>query len=91
VPRKWHLYFKINMPKSFFTELEQTQIVDAIKEAELNTSGEIRFHIEALCSVDPYVRAREVFEELGMQNTELKNAVLFYMAYQDKKLDDILL
>jgi uncharacterized membrane protein len=70
---------------TFFTQTEQQDIVEAIKVAELNTSGEIRVHIEARCKGDAYKRAKEVFEHLGMHATELKNGVLFYLAYQDKK------
>ncbi len=73
------------MSKTFFSETEQQQIVEAIRLAELNTSGEIRLHIEPKCKLDPYVRAKEIFEQLGMDATELKNGVLFYLAYKDKK------
>lgn len=73
------------MAKHFFTETEQQQIIEAIKQAELNTSGEIRLHIEPKCDDDPYDRAQKVFESLGMHATELKNGVLFYLAYQSKK------
>jgi uncharacterized membrane protein len=73
------------MAKNFFSEREQQQIVEAIKQAELNTSGEIRVHVEPTCDGDAYERAKTVFESLGMHATELKNAVLFYVAYQSKK------
>lgn len=73
------------MSKTFFSETEQQQIVEAIKQAELNTSGEIRVHIEPTCDGDAYDRAKVVFESLGMHATELKNAVLFYVAYESKK------
>jgi len=73
------------MSKTFFTEAEQQQIVEAIKHAEFNTSGEIRVHIEPKCDGDAYERAKVVFESLGMDATELKNGVLFYVAYKDKK------
>jgi uncharacterized membrane protein len=73
------------MSKNFFTDTEQQQIVEAIKQAELNTSGEIRVHVEPTCDEDPYQRAMKVFERLGMHATELKNGVLFYLAYQSKK------
>lgn len=73
------------MAKTFFTETEQQQIVEAIRQAELNTSGEIRLHVEARCKGDAYQRAKSVFEGLGMHKTALKNGVLFYLAYQDKK------
>ena len=73
------------MSSTFFTEKEQLQIVETIKAAELNTSGEIRLHIEPYCKDDVYDRATEVFEKLGMHVTKLKNGVLFYLAYEDKK------
>lgn len=73
------------MAKTFLTSEDQEQIVEAIRLAELNTSGEIRVHVEANCSGDAYARAKIVFEELGMHATELKNGVLFYLAYADKK------
>ena len=73
------------MAKTFFTDTDQQQIVEAIGLAELNTSGEIRVHIEAKCATEVYDMAKQVFEELGMHATELKNGVLFYLAYNDKK------
>jgi uncharacterized membrane protein len=73
------------MSKNFFSEAEQQEIVEAIKQAELNTSGEIRVHIEPSCDGDAYDRAKTVFESLGMHATELKNGVLFYVAYKSKK------
>ena len=73
------------MSKTFFTGTEQTQIIESIRLAELNTSGEIRLHIEAHCEGEPYTRAKIVFEELGMHATEQKNGVLFYLAYTDHK------
>lgn len=73
------------MSQTFFSDQQQEQIVEAIKQAELNTSGEIRVHLEAKCKDDAYKRAQEIFEKLGMHATELKNGVLFYVAYKDKK------
>lgn len=73
------------MSEQFFSKADQDKIVLAIKNAELNTSGEIRVHLEPNCSNDPVTRAKEVFEELKMHETELKNGVLFYLAYLDKK------
>lgn len=70
----------------FFNNEQQQQIIQSIEEAELNTSGEIRLHVENHCKIDPVKRAVEVFEKLGMQNTKLKNGVLFYVALKDKKL-----
>ena len=73
------------MSKTFFTSQEKDQIIESIRMAELNTSGEIRLHIEANCEGDAYERAKVVFEQLGMHATEQKNGVLFYLAYANQK------
>ena len=67
----------------FLTEDEQAQVIDAIKTAEMQTSGEIRVHIEAHHDYEPLVRAQQLFGELGMHTTELKNGVLIYVATTD--------
>ncbi|MDK2841619.1 MAG: hypothetical protein PWQ17_1124 [Anaerophaga sp.] len=72
----------INM---MFTEEQKAEIVNAIKEAELNTSGEIRVHIEKNCAEDVLDRAAFIFEKLKMHKTKLRNGVLFYLAVQDRK------
>lgn len=68
-----------------FTKTEEQKIVDAIKAAEKNTSGEIRVHIEKRCKKDPYAEAVEVFERLGMTETEQRNGVLILVALEDHK------
>lgn len=68
-----------------FNKMEEQLILSAIKEAEKNTSGEIRLHVEQHCtSKDTYERAIEVFEKLEMTATEERNGVLIYMAIADK-------
>ena len=57
----------------------------AIKEAELNTSGEIRLHIENKLEGTLFSRTYEVFRSLDMDKTELQNGVLFYVALTSKK------
>ncbi len=59
------------------------QIVSAIREAEKNTSGEIRVHAEFHCKVEPMQRAIEVFNELEMHKTAARNGVLIYVAITD--------
>lgn len=70
------------MPKieDFFSANEEQQVVDAIKIAETNTSGEIRVHIEKSTDKDAMKRATEVFYQLKMNETQLQNGVLFYVA-----------
>ena len=70
--------------EEFFSKSEEEQIVAAIKAAEKNTSGEIRVHIEASSKgKDPLERAVQVFQELEMHQTEARNGVIFYLAYED--------
>jgi len=69
-----------------FNEPEQKRIIEAIKAAETNTSGEIRVHVEHHCPhADVLTRAQEVFAHLNMHRTELQNGVLFYVAVTDRK------
>lgn len=72
-------------PDKFFSKQEQADIKSAIKEAELNTSGEIRVHIETKLKGDPLDRAAYLFERMGMHKTEERNGVLFYLAVESKK------
>jgi uncharacterized membrane protein len=73
------------MLKDFFTAEEQLAIVNAIKEAETNTSGEVRVHIDKTCKEDVLDRAAYWFAKLDMHKTELRNGVLFYLATADHK------
>lgn len=70
--------------EDFLTTEEEQEIVAAICVAEKNTSGEIRVHLEKTTKLDPYDRALEVFNELKMDETQLKNGVLIYLAIADK-------
>ena len=70
--------------EDFLTKVEEQEIVEAIRMAEKNTSGEIRVHIEKTTSMDAFDRAMEVFHELNMDETELKNGVLIYLAVEDR-------
>ena len=72
-------------PVDHFTKEQQKQIVEAIKQAEYNTSGEIRVHIEEKCKKDVLDRAVDVFAMLKMHKTELRNGVLFYLSIEDHK------
>jgi uncharacterized membrane protein len=73
------------MTQDRFSQQEREQILAAIREAELNTSGEIKVHIEKTCKKDVMDRAAKVFATLGMHKTELRNGVLFYIAFADRK------
>ncbi|MGI4821876.1 MAG: TPM domain-containing protein [Janthinobacterium lividum] len=68
------------------TPAQEEALVAAIQQAELRTSGEIRLHIEEKCPTpEPLDRAAQVFAELKMHQTKLRNGVLFYMAWQSRQ------
>lgn len=69
----------------FLTDKQEQSIIKAIAEAENKTSGEIRVHIEHKSNRDPLERAARIFHELGMDETELQNGVLIYIATEDHK------
>ncbi|MDA3953291.1 MAG: TPM domain-containing protein [Bacteroidales bacterium] len=69
----------------FFNEEQKKLITDAVTEAELNTSGEIRVHIESDCKEVVLDRAAFIFEKLEIHKTELRNGVLFYLSISDNK------
>ncbi|SNY92977.1 TPM domain-containing protein [Flagellimonas pacifica] len=71
--------------EEFLTADEEQEIVNAILEAEKNTSGEIRVHIEATAKMDHFSRAQQIFHFLKMGNTKDENGVLLYVAVEDKK------
>lgn len=73
-----------NNVEAFLTASEEQEIIEAIRKAELKTSGEIRVHLEKTSKGDATNRALEVFHFLKMDNTKLQNGVLIYVAVEDK-------
>ncbi len=69
----------------FFTEHEGRLIIDSIRSAELNTSGEIRVHLEADCKGNILAEAEKTFYSLDMDSTQNKNGVLFFLAPERKE------
>lgn len=69
----------------FLSSSQEQLIIDAIATAEHKTSGEIKVHVESTCNIDPLLRAQQVFESLKLQETEKRNAVLVYVAFESKR------
>lgn len=79
--------FSLFRKKDFFSEEEKQQIIEAVRNAERMTSGEVRVFVENRCSyMDAIDRAKEIFAELKMYETNDRNAVLVYVALKDKQL-----
>lgn len=69
--------------KKYLSDAEQEKAVACIQAAEKNTTGELRVFIEGKCEyVDAIDRAKELFGELGMAETERRNGVLIYIAVE---------
>jgi len=73
----------------FFTKEQKEDIHQAILNAELDTSGEIKIHIENNCPGDVLDRSALLFEKLGMKKTQLRNGVLIYLALNHRKFSII--
>ena len=71
--------------EKLFSKEQQQEIVAAIQQSELQTSGEIRLFIENKCKDDVLDRAAFIFEKLEMHKTDLRNGVLFYLAIDHRK------
>ncbi len=71
-------------PTDFLSADDERAIVEAIQQAEKDTSGEIRVHIENTSEKPPLERAQEVFQFLGMHGTMARNGVLFYVGVKDR-------
>ena len=66
--------------REFLTKLEHDRIIEAIREAESKTSGEIRVLIQrGKLKSDPLVAAQRKFHRLGMHKTRERNAVLIFV------------
>ena len=60
-------------------------ILNAVREAERNTSGEIRVHLEYNAREPVYGHAQKVFQRIGMTKTAQRNGVLIFLATRNKK------
>ena len=69
-----------------FSQNDKNRILEAIQDAEKQTSGEIRVHADSKCSGDPIQTAISHFERLKMHETKDRNGVLIYIATRDRKL-----
>ena len=64
---------------------DQRRVVDAIGDAEKQTSGEIRVHLTPKCGDDVMKDAIKTFNRLKMYKTRHRNGVLIFMAFESRK------
>jgi len=72
-------------PRNFFSSREKSHIIKCIKEAEKETSGEIRVHIVKKVKGDILHDASRTFERIGMTKTHLRNGVLIFFSIKNRK------
>jgi uncharacterized membrane protein len=80
--------------RAHFTDAVDATIESAIRAAESRTSGEIRFAIETSldlpelwAGLSARERALEVFSQLRVWDTELRNGVLIYVLMADRNVE----
>ena len=74
----------MSITEDFLSTFDEQEIIQAIAEAEKETSGEIRVHIEEHSDLPVLERAQEVFKTLNMHKTSARNGVLFYIGVKDR-------
>ena len=74
-----------NDPKHFFSPEQQTILIEAIREAEKNTSGEIRIHVIRSTGEDLLHKGQKLFEKLGMTRTQDRNGILFLLELSHRR------
>jgi len=72
--------------QEFLGLIDQQRVVDAIKSAEQETSGEIRVHVQPRArGGDIRFVAERTFERLGMTKTSRRNGVLLFIATEENQ------
>jgi uncharacterized membrane protein len=72
--------------KDFLKLIDHDRIKSAISAAEMQTSGEIRVHIQPTTrGADIRTVAEKAFERLGMTKTDLRNGVLLFIACEEQR------
>jgi len=73
-------------PKKFFTKEEESQIIQAIQEAERTTSGELRIHLAKQIKKDSLKEAVRIFKALKMHKTAQRNGCLILIGLKNKRI-----
>ena len=69
----------------FISQLDEARVVEAIRDAEARTTGEIRVFVSRRQVTDAVDAAQRHFDRLGMKRTKQRNAVLIFIAPRARK------
>ena len=72
--------------KKCLSEKEIVDLVEVIKIAENQSTGEIRLHIDSSAEKENAEVAFEVFQRLEMYKTKDRNAILFHVNFNQRYL-----
>jgi uncharacterized membrane protein len=79
--------FPFSKKKKLLSTEEDKIVLEAIRQAEALTSGEIRVYMESRNPLmDTLERAAVIFRQLEMEKTHHRNGVLIYLAIKDREL-----
>jgi len=71
--------------KEFLALLDHDKVVNAIREAERETSGEIRVHVQPRAGKNIRHWAERTFERIGMTKTAQRNGVLLFIVSEQHR------
>ena len=89
-------FFYLPATKRFFNAQDQHAIAEAVTAAEHGHVGEIQVVIEGCLpsrlayAIDTHTRARQLFAELGVWDTELNSGVLLYLNLCERKVEIVI-
>lgn len=89
-------FFYMPATKRFFNQQDKYAIAEAVTAAEHGHVGEIQVVIEGCLpsrlayAVDTHTRARQLFAELGVWDTELNSGVLLYLNLCERKVEIVI-
>ena len=95
--KRWFKHFFF-MPaaKRYFSKQDQYEIAQAVKQAEQGHVGEIQVVIEGHIPAtqayqhNTHMRARQLFAELGVWDTQLNSGVLLYLNLCERKVEIVI-
>ncbi|MEX2551774.1 MAG: TPM domain-containing protein [Actinomycetota bacterium] len=76
---------RIGKVRRFIDSVDDVKVVAAIRDAERNTTGQIRVHLSGRSTRDIEKAARERFAMLNMAATPYRNAVLIYLQPRSRR------
>ncbi|MBK7477842.1 MAG: TPM domain-containing protein [Haliscomenobacter sp.] len=69
----------------FISKQQEEAIIHAIRDAESQTSGEVRVHIQKKLAGPVLQEAQKVFFKLNMHQTRQRNGVLFFISPENRQ------